>query len=213
MRYAIAGIGFVAFTAVSLLHFLSLDRVAAFHGPNVHLLAAVALGLLWSVFLGLLVRGMYRNELRLPFGLVFAYGMVALVAGMAVIPGVPAAMGEGKWHDPANLLTPETKFLIHNHSVVKKVLSKEEYELHLSYVLTYFSGAGMIFCTAVCLIPLDRNGQLVPQRRTAGWTVLNRSHFRPWTMTAFSCPACHADVTVTDGEHPPRWCPQCGADL
>src|SRR5579871_1130436 len=210
MRYAIAGIGFVAFTAVSLLHFLSLDRVAAFHGPNVHLLAVVATGLLWLVFLGLLARGMHRNELRLPFGLVFAYGMVALVAGMLVLPGVPAPIGDGKWYDPHNQLTPETKFLIHNHSVVKKVLSKEEYELHLSYVLAYFSAAGMIVCAAVSLIPLDRSGQLVPQRHHASWTVLNTPQFRQWTGTAFSCPTCHANITVTAGEYPPRWCPQCG---
>jgi hypothetical protein len=99
---------------------------------------------------------------------VFCYGMTVALTGMAVLDGVPSSIGDGKWHDPNHLLTPETKYLLHNHSVVKKVLSKEEYDLYLAYGLAFFSGVGMVFGAAAALGPLDRDGQVFQRRRPKG---------------------------------------------
>jgi hypothetical protein len=213
MGYAISGIGFVFLAAVSLLHFGSLYRIAAIHGPGFQGIAAVAAGLLWLAFLGLVARGMYRNRLRLPFGVGFAYAMVVVLAGMRVLDGVPATIGDGQWSDPDNLLTQETEFVLHNHGIVKKVLSRQEYDLYSSYGLAYFSAAGMVFCMALSFLPLDRNGQLFQKRSPAVWAVLNQPQFPPWAMPTFPCPACGAAIRAADGDKPAPWCSHCGANL
>jgi hypothetical protein len=212
MRYAIAGIGFVGFAAVSLLHFLSAYRIAAFWRPDFHWIAALAAGLLWLILLALTALGMYQNRLGLPMMAVFGYGMVVALSGMKVLDGVPSTIEEGKWRDPHNQLGPQTKYLLHNHSVVKKVLSKREYDLYLAYVGAYFSGIGMVFCAAVCLGPLDRNGQLFQNRGAAVWAILNQSQ-PPRVATAFQCPACGDAISVAEGDKPAPWCPHCGVDL
>ena len=164
MRYAIAGIGCVGFAAVSLLHVASVYRITKFYAPNSHWIAAIAAGLLWLAFVGLVFKGMYRNRLWLPMAVVFCYGMAVALAGMAVLDGVPSTIEEGNWSDPHHVLMPGTKYLLHNHSVVKKVLSKEEYDMYLANVLTFFSGVGMVFGAAAALGPLDRDGQVFQRR-------------------------------------------------
>jgi hypothetical protein len=213
VRKVLAGIGFIGLAAVSLLHVVSLYRIAVYYGPGFHWIAAVAAGLLWSAFLGVVGRGMYLERLGLPMGVVFGYGMITLIAGMGVLDGVPSTIGEGNWRDPKNLLMPKTEYLLHNHSEVKRVLSKQEYDLYRAYGCAYFSGAGMIFAAAASLGPLDRRGQLFQQRRPAMWARLNQPQLAPWEMTAFRCPACRATIRVAEGDRPPAWCPSCGADL
>jgi hypothetical protein len=213
MRYAFAGIGFLGFAVVSLLHLMCAYRIASFYGPDFRALAAMAAGLLWFAFLALMARGMYRNRLRLPMVIVFGYGMVVALSGMRVLDGVPSTIGEGKWRDPNDLLTAQTKYLLHNHSVVKKVLTKQEYDLYVDYGFAFFSGIAMVFCAGASLGPLDRNGQLFQQRRPAVWAMWNQPPTPPWALTAFRCPACRGAITLTGGDKPPPWCPHCGADL
>ncbi|HEV3143928.1 MAG TPA: hypothetical protein VGZ47_08605 [Gemmataceae bacterium] len=212
MRYAVACIGFIGFAAVSLLHAVSFQRIATFYGPDFRWIAAVIAGLAWIALLGLVARGMYHNRLRLPMGLVFAHGMIIVLGGMFVLDGVPSTIGEGAWRDPQHLLTPQTKYLLHNHSVVKKALSKQEYDLYSAYVCAYFTGAGMVFCAAASLGPLDRTGQLFPQRRPAVWALLNQTQL-PQTPAPFRCPACRGAVSVAIVDRPRPWCPHCGVDL
>ena len=96
---------------------------------------------------------------------------------------------------------------------MKRVLSKQEYDLYWAYAYAYFSGGGMIFAAAASLGPLDRHGQLFQQRRPAAWALWNQSRLAPWALTAFRCPACRATIRVADGDRLPSWCPCCGADL
>jgi hypothetical protein len=213
MRSSLAGLGFVGFATVSLLHFVSVYRIAAFYDPALTLIAAVGASLLWLALLALVARGMYHNRLALPMAVVFGYGMLVALAGMGVLDGVPSAVGEGKWRDPDKVLTPKAEFLLHNHGVVKRVLSRQEYDLYSAYGLAFFSGIGMVFCAAASLGPLDRDGQLFRQRRPAVWALLNQPQLAPWALTAFRCPTCRGAIGVADGDKPPPWCPRCGADL
>jgi hypothetical protein len=100
------------------------------------------------------------NRLRPAMGVVFVYGMLVMLAGMRLLPGVPQAVRGENWRDPQNLLTPEAEFILHNHSVVMKVLSRQEFELYSQGGVCYFTGGGMVFCAALCLIPIDRDNQL-----------------------------------------------------
>jgi hypothetical protein len=213
MRYAVAGTGFIAFTAVSLLHFNSLYRIAVIHRPDLQVITVLVAVLLWLLFLSLVARGMYRSRLRLPCGVVFGYAMVIALGGMRVLDGVPAAIGEGQWHDPHHQLRPEAKYLLHNHGVVKKALSKEEYDLYSWYGLAYFSGVGMVFCMAASLLPLDRNGQLVQRRQLTNWTAINKLQVAQRVTRTFRCPGCRGAIPVEEDEKLPPWCPRCGADL
>jgi hypothetical protein len=165
MKYAIAGIGFVGFAAVSLLHVATVYQVVKFYAPGSHWIAAVGAGLVWLAFVVLVFRGMHQNRLWLPMAVVFCYGMVVALAGMAVLDGVPSAIDEGTWSDPHHVLKPGTKYVLHNHSVVKKALSKDQYDLYLAYGLAYFSGIGMVFGAAASLGPLDHDGQVFKRRR------------------------------------------------
>jgi hypothetical protein len=213
MNYVIASGGFIAFTAVSMLHFVSLYRIATIHRPDLQVIAVLVAVLLWLLFLSLVARGMYRNRLRLPCWVVFGYAMVIALGGMRVLDGVPAAIGRGKWHDPNHQLTPEAKYLLHNHGVVKKVLSEEEHDLYSWYGLAYFSGVGMVFCMAASLLPLDRDGQLVQRRQLTNWTAINKLQLARRAMRTFPCPECRGEISVQEGDNPPPWCPRCGADL
>jgi hypothetical protein len=169
MKKVLAGIGFVGFAALSLLHVASLYRIAVYYGPGLHWIAAAAAGLLWLALVGIVGRGMYVQQLRLPMGIVFGYGMIVLFAGMRVLDGVPSTIGEGKWRDPKNVLTAKTEYLLHNHGEAKRVLSKPEYDLYQAYACAYFSAGAMVFAAAASLGPLDRNGQLFRQRRPTVW--------------------------------------------
>jgi hypothetical protein len=129
MNKVFAGIGFSGFAALCLLHVASLYRIAVYYGPELHWIAAAVAGLLWLAFVGLVGRGMYVQQLRLPMGAVFGYGMIVLFAGMRVLDGVPSTIGESKWRDPNHVLTAKTEFVLHNHGEVKRALSKREYDL------------------------------------------------------------------------------------
>jgi hypothetical protein len=212
MRYVIAGMGLIGFAAVSWLHLMSAYRIAVFHRPDLESMAALAAGLLWLALLVLVARGMYHNRLRLPMGIVFGYGAVVALAGMGALDGVPSTIQEGKWRDPNNLLTPQTRYLLHNHGVVKNVLSKQEYDLYRDYGFAFFSAIGMVFCAAAALGPLDRNGQLFQRRAPAVGTLLHQPPLGSMALTAFRCPTCGSDIAA-DGDRPPPWCPRCGADL
>jgi hypothetical protein len=172
MRKVLAGIGFSGFAVLSLLHIVSLYRIAVYYGPSLHWFAAAAAGLLWLAFLGLVGRGMYLQKLRLPMGGVFGYGMMVLFAGMRVLDGIPSTIGDGKWRDPSHVLTAKTEYLLHNHGEVKRVLSKRDYDLYQAYACAYFSAGAMVFAAAASLGPLDRNGQLFRQRRPTAWARL-----------------------------------------
>jgi hypothetical protein len=64
MKRVLAGIGFIGFAALSLLHVVSLCRIGVYYGPGLLWIAASAAGLLWLAFLGLVGRGMYVQQLR-----------------------------------------------------------------------------------------------------------------------------------------------------
>jgi hypothetical protein len=144
---------------------------------------------------------------------VFCYGMITAAAGMCLLDGVPSDIGDGKWRDPHHVLTPETRYLLHNHSVVKKVLSKQEYDLYGAYGLAFFSGIGMLFAAAWTLGPLDRNGQLFRQRGPGAWARLARPQPPPWLPGNIRCPECGAGISLAERDQPPPWCPRCGGTL
>jgi hypothetical protein len=164
MRHAIAGIGLVAFAAVSLLHVVSVDRIAGSHIAGFRWIPLLVAGVFWLAFLTLVVWGMYRTRIRSPVLILLAYGIAVAVAGTVVLDGSPSTIDRATWSDPNYLLTPDTKYLLHNRRVVKKALSEEEYERYCTYELAYFSGIGMVLCAAAALAPLDRNGQLFKLR-------------------------------------------------
>jgi hypothetical protein len=131
--------------------------------------------------------------------------MVIILAGTQVLDGVPAQIGEGQWRDPHHRLTPGAKYLLHNHSTVARELSEPEYQLYLNLGACYFSAGFMLFAAALCLTPLDRDGQLSNRRN-----IVRSTENLPHPVTA-RCSQCLGLVSADSSGHWPAWCPHCGA--
>jgi hypothetical protein len=210
MKYIVSAAGFVIFGGVALIHFFGLYRVVTLLRPNLQALAGFCLALFWLAAVGTLLWGIRRNQLRLCFGLVFAYMMFILLAGTQVLKGVPMRVEEGTWRDPHRLLTPEARYVLHNHGVVNKVLSREEYDLYSFYALCYFTSAGMMMGSALCVIPLDRDDQLGFWKKKTAWGTAGLPPYEPAPGTA-PCAHCGWRVPAEAPGHWPPWCPHCGA--
>jgi hypothetical protein len=160
MNRLLSAIGFCLFAAVSLIHFFGLSRIAALLWPNLGFVAFGGFIVIWGGFLGMLMLAALHNRLKPAFGALFIYVMLVLLAGTRLLPGVPDTVRGKNWKDPKNLLTPDAEYLLHNHSVVKKVLSRTEFEMYSQGGVCYFAAGGMMLTAALCLIPIDRDNQL-----------------------------------------------------
>jgi hypothetical protein len=203
--YLLSGIGLFAFATLSGYHFWSLWQVAGYYLPGLVLLFAAFLTLAWMGGLGLVLYAIKRNKLMECLLVVFLYVMTIVLAGTRVLDGVPGEVGNKQWRDPQNRLTPGDKYLLHNHGNVVRALSEAEYGLYLSYGSCYFSAGFMLFAAALCLYPLDRDGQLDNRRRI--------SMASPHPVATAQCAHCSGLVSANvSGDWPP-WCPNCGASL
>src|SRR5262249_47046897 len=172
-RFQLSGIAWLAFAALSGIHFLSLWRIAGYHLPALAAAFAVLLAVAWLGVQGLFLYAIRRNKLNACMMAVFLYVMIILFSGMRVLDGVPAAVGEGQWRDPDQRLAPEDKYLLHNHGSVSRALSEAEYRLYLNYVTCYFTAGFMLFAAVFCLNPLDKDRQLFHKRRVLS-SILDR---------------------------------------
>ncbi len=155
-----AGLAFLFFAGISLLHFLTLFRIASLLRPALMAPAAAALALLWVGALRLLLWSARRQRLKLALGVSFAYAMFVILMGRQVLIGGPAAVADGQWQDPQGLLTPQAQYLLHNHGVVVKVISEREYRAYSLFQLGYFTGGWILFAAFFFLKSVDRYGQL-----------------------------------------------------
>ncbi len=169
MDRVLSTIGFCLFAAVSLSHFSGLSKIAAFLWPNLGFFAFGCGIVIWGAFLGMLMLAALYNRLKPAFGVMFTYVMLVLLAGMCFLPGVPAPVKGESWRDPQNLLTPQAEYILHNHSVVKKVLSRREFEMYSQGGVCYFTAGGMLLTAALCLIPIDRDNQLGTRKPRRFW--------------------------------------------
>jgi hypothetical protein len=211
MKFIVSAVGFLIYAGAALVHFLGLSRIAAYWWPNLGAFPGICFVLLWLGSLAMLFWGV-RKRLEVCFGLVFLYVMVILIAGTQVLPGVPSKIEEGNWRDPKNLLTPQSRYVLHNHSVVQKVLSQDEFELYSNYVACYFGAAGILFGAVLFFGPFDRNNFLGLRRRplAAG----SASHQIPTPETALrKCRHCNRWVPAEADGHWPPWCHYCGKDM
>ena len=205
MSRLLSAVGFVAFAAIFGFHVLSLWRIVGHFFPTLAAVLAFLLGIVWLGGISLFLYAISRNRLKACMLGVFAYVMVILVAGTRVLDGVPDEVGTTQWRDPQQLLTPDAKYLLHNHGNVSRVLSEAEYRLRLNYVSCYFSAGFMLFAAVLCLNPLDREGQVFARRR------LRRGNgFTPLSFTS-RCRRCSGVVAADAAGRWPAWCPRCGA--
>ena len=160
----LSGVGLLGFAGLFGFHLWSLWHVACYHLPALAVLFAVLFTLVWLGGLWLMLYAIRRNKLKAGLLTVFVYVMTIIFIGMSVLQGVPTPIGDGKWHDPEHRLTPEARYVLHNHSNVIRVLSEAEYRLYQNYAACYFSAGLMIFAAVLCLCPLDRDGQLQGRR-------------------------------------------------
>jgi hypothetical protein len=165
------------------------------------------LAVAWLGGLGLVLYAIKRNKLQACLLAVFLYVMCIILTGTRVLEGVPAEVGKVEWRDPHHRLTPDARYLLHNHSTVLRVVSEAEYRLFLNYVGCYFSAGFMLFAAALCLQPLDRDGQLCGRR-----SVIRRL-VNPQPSMTCRCPHCSGLVPGDAAGHFPPWCPHCGADF
>jgi hypothetical protein len=153
-------IGFCLFAAVSLGHFIGLSRIAALLWPDLGFFAFGCSLVIWGALLGMLMLAALYNRLKPAFGVVFVYVMLVMLAGMRLLPGVPDTVKGANWRDPHNLLTPQAEYILHNHGVVQKIISRNEYEMYSQGGVCYFTAGGMLLTAALCLVPIDRDNQL-----------------------------------------------------
>jgi hypothetical protein len=143
--------GFFAFAAIAGFHYWSLWHVAAYHAPAAAVVVAVLLALVWLGWLGLILKALQTAKLKGVLLAVFVYVMAMTFVGMSVLEGVPSEVGKEEWYDPDHRLTPDARYLLHNHSRVVRVLSEAEYRLYSNYGACYFSAGLMLFAAALCL--------------------------------------------------------------
>ena len=206
-RLVLSGVGWLAFAVLSGFHVVSLWRIAGYYFPALAAAFAVLLALAWLSIQVLFFYAIKTNRLKACMLAVFVYVMGVLLIGTRVLEGVPAEVGEGQWRDPDQRLAPEDKYLLHNHSNVVRALSEAEYWLHLNYGTCYFTAGFMLFAAALCLNPLDRDGQLFRRRPVMG-SILDRQR---WGTTR--CARCRGIVPGDASGRFPPWCPHCGVDL
>src|SRR5262249_38088126 len=128
-------------------HCWCLYRLAALAWPGWEGLAGGAMLVVWLASLAgarLCVRHNWQHVL---FCALFLYRFLGLLAGMRFLPGVPQEVGQVQWRDPQGLLKPESRYVLHNHSVVLRVLSHREYLLYVTAAMLYFSFAGLGFAS------------------------------------------------------------------
>jgi hypothetical protein len=160
MHYAISVIGFLLFAGVSLLHFLGFYQITVLFRPQLAIIAAPVFVTLWLGTAGMLIQALRFNRLRRPLFLVFGYVMFIMLAGTQILAGVPSPVGDGNWRDPHGLLTPDAKFILHNHGNVTKVVSQKEFRLYTLCGQCYFTAGFMLLSAAMCLGPMDRDNQI-----------------------------------------------------
>jgi hypothetical protein len=155
-----SGLVFLFFAGVSLVHFLGLYRIASLLRPDLVAPAFVVLLFLWVVVLGLLLWGRRYRRLSLASGIICAYAILFIVLSLVkFLPGVPARVSQGHWRDPHGLIKPDSEYLIHNHSVVLQVISRDEYLAYSMMVLAYFTSFGMVFSVVALTWLVDRHRQ------------------------------------------------------
>ena len=160
MDRILSTVGFCLFAAVSFAHFVCYYRIGVLLVPQLIVVVAPCLIAIWLGTLWMLLQALVRNRLQRPFGIVFAYVMLVMLAGMRLLAGVPALVGNKNWRDPNNLLTPKAEYILHNHGAVTKVISRDEYNLFSLYGACYFTAGGMLLTAALCLLPVDHDNQL-----------------------------------------------------
>jgi hypothetical protein len=160
MKTIVSAIGFTLFAGAALLHFWSFFQIAVLLQPKLGILAAPPLIALWLGALGMLLHGMRVNRLKRPFAILFGYVMFIMFAGTQALIGVPSPVGDGNWRDPHGLLTPEAKFILHNHGNVTKVVSEKDFTLYTLYGQCYFTAGFMMLSAAMYLAPIDRDNQI-----------------------------------------------------
>jgi hypothetical protein len=202
-RHPLSAVGLLAFAGLSGFHLWSLWHVAGYYLPALAPVVAVLLTLLWLGGLGLMLYAIRSNDLKTGLLTVFVYVMGILLIGMRVLEGVPAQVAEGSWRDPQHRLTPDARYLLHNHSNVIRVLSEAEYRLYQHYAACYISAGLMLLAAGLCLFPLDRDGQLQGRPRV---TI-------PRPVVIAQCPHCLGPVPADALGRVPPWCPHCGATL
>jgi hypothetical protein len=202
--HILSSIGFIAFAGLSCFHCWSVCQVARYYTPTLAAIFAILLGVAWLCALALMLAAISRNKLRAALLTVFLYAMAIVFLGTRVLEGVPSEVGNTKWYDPDRRLTPGSKYVLHNHSHVIRPLSEAEYRLYGNLAGCYFSAGFMLFAAGLCLMPLDRDGQLGrPARRLPAIEV-----FLPAATT--TCPSCNGRITSDASGRWPPWCPHCG---
>jgi hypothetical protein len=200
-------IGLVAFTGISGFHCWSLLQVAGFYLPRYAVPFAILLTFVWLGAPAWMLHAMLRNKLKAGLLTVFLYVMTILLLGTRVLEGVPSEVGNTKWNDPEHRLTPGSKYVLHNHSHVIRPLSEAEYKLYGHLVGCYFSAGFMLFAAGLCLVPMDRDGQLgAPRRRLP-------TIDRPFPAATSRCPHCAGLIEADVPGRWPPWCPRCGGEL
>jgi hypothetical protein len=200
----LSGFGLVAFAAFSAFHCWSLEQVAADFVPAWATVLEILLLLMWMSGIAILLLAVKNHKLIACMMTVFFYVMIVLFLGTRVLDGVPSKIADGNWRDPYHRLTPGAKYVLHNHGNVARVLSEVEYNRYSHFAGAYLSAGFMLVATAVCLFPLDHNGQLRGPRR------LRRLDDVP-PVAIDHCPLCGCDIPSHVAGHWPPWCPHCGA--
>jgi len=207
MSRLLSAIGLIAFVGLSAVHVLALWRVAGYYLPAHSALLALLLSVVWLGAMGLFLLAIARHRLKQCLLAAFLYAMVVLLAGTRVLEGVPDEVGNNEWNDPRHVLSPDARYLVHNHSNVIRVLSEAEYRVYLSYVTCYFTAAFMIFAAVLSVQPVDRDRQLFARGRALPRLEVIQPLF------IGRCERCSGIVPSDGSGRWPAWCPRCGADL
>jgi len=166
-------LSFLAVAAAWSFHCWCLYRLAVLAWPGREGLAVAGMLLVWLTGLAAARLCVQRNCQKAVFCALFAYGFLGLVAGMRFLPGVPQEVGQTQWHDPQGLLGPESRYVLHNHSVVLRVLSRREYLFYVTAGTLYFSFAGLGFASGFAIKAFEE-GRRSKHHRDVHLTVIDR---------------------------------------
>jgi hypothetical protein len=107
---------------------------------------------------------LFLAGLPLVFGIICAYAMLFIVLSLTKLPGVPARVSQGHWRDPHDLIKSDSQYLVHNHILVVKVISWDEYQAYSMLVLGYFPSAWMVL-SAIALLRLNQRYRQNPAKK------------------------------------------------
>ena len=153
-------------------HCWCLYRLAGLAWPGRDGLAAGGMLLLWLAGLAVASLCVRHNRQSVPFCVLFLYGFLGLLAGMRFLPGVPQEVGQTQWRDPQGLLKPDSRYVLHNHSIVLRVLSDREYLLYITAGMLYFSFAGLGIASGIGMKALE-GSRRIERRRVTHMTVFD----------------------------------------